>query len=93
MRLTLKGVVVALKLRPELLQDFLVDTIIDKSNPSPLAKAIFCFQALWFCVQCLERVIQIVRVIIVVGCLIALFNSVPGAFEEPSWSAYFLHIN
>ena len=35
----------------------------------------------------------IVRVIIVVGCLIALFNSVPGVFEEPSWSAYFPHIN
>ena len=32
------------------------------------------------------------RVILVVGCLIALFNSVPGVFEEPSWSAYFPHI-
>ena len=58
MRLTLKGLVVALKLRPELLQDFPVDTILDKSKASPLAKAIVCVQALWFCVQCLERLIQ-----------------------------------
>ena len=57
-RLTLKGVVVALRLRPELLQDFPVDTILDKSKASPLAKAIVCFQAVWFCVQCLERLIQ-----------------------------------
>ena len=58
MRLTLKGVVVALRLRPELLQDFPVDTIIDKSKASPLAKAIVCFQAVWFCVQCLGRIVQ-----------------------------------
>ena len=58
MRLTLKGVAVVLRLRPELLQDFLVDTIIDKSKASPLAKAIVCLQAVWFCVQCFERIIQ-----------------------------------
>ena len=33
------------------------------------------------------------RVFIVVECFIALFNSVPGVFEEPAWSAYFPHIN
>ena len=43
MRLMLKGVVVALELRPELLENFLVNTITDKSKPGPLAKAIICF--------------------------------------------------
>ena len=38
-RLTLKGVVVALRLRPELLQDFSVDAMTDESKASPLAKA------------------------------------------------------
>ena len=55
MRLTLKGVVVALRLRPELLQDFPVDAILDKSKAKPLAKAIVCFQTVWFCIKCLER--------------------------------------
>ena len=57
MRLTLKGVAVALKLRPDLLRDFPNDAILDKSKASPLAKAIVCGQALWFCLQCLGRVI------------------------------------
>ena len=43
---------------------------------------------LWVC-----SIEVVARVILVVGCLIALFNSVPGLFEEPSWSAYFPHIN
>lgn len=55
MRLTLKGVAVALRLRPELLQDFPADAILDKSKASPLAKSIVCGQALWFCLQCLGR--------------------------------------
>ena len=58
MRLTLEGVTVALKLRPELLQDFPADAILDKSKASPLAKAIVCGQALWFCLQCLGRLIS-----------------------------------
>ena len=57
-RLTLKGVSVALKLRPDLLQDLPADTILDKSKASPLAKAVVCFQAVWFCLQCLERIVQ-----------------------------------
>ena len=57
MRLTLKGVAVALKLRPDLLRDFPNDAILDKSKASPLAKAIVCGQALWFCLQCLGRVV------------------------------------
>ena len=32
------------------------------------------------------------RIFLVVDCLIALFDSLPGVFEEPSWSAYFPHI-
>ncbi len=32
------------------------------------------------------------RVFIVVECFVALFNSDPGVFEVPSWSAYFPHI-
>ena len=32
------------------------------------------------------------RIFIVVECFIALFDSVPGVFEVPSWSAYFPHI-
>lgn len=32
------------------------------------------------------------RIFIVVECFIALFNSVPGVFEVPSWSLYFPHI-
>ena len=58
MRLTLKGVAVALKLRPELLQDFPADAIFDKSKASPLTKAIVCFQALCFGLQCLGRLIS-----------------------------------
>ena len=58
MRLTLKGVAIALKLRPGLLQDFPADTILDKSKASPLAKVIVCGQTLWFCLQCLGRLIQ-----------------------------------
>lgn len=33
------------------------------------------------------------RVFILVECFIALFNSFPGVFEVPAWSAYFPHIN
>ena len=58
MRLTLKGVAVALKLRPDILRDLPTDAILDKSKASPLAKAIVCGQALWFCLQCLGRVIS-----------------------------------
>lgn len=58
MRLTLEGFVVALRLRPDLLRDSQTDAILDKSKASPLAKAIVCGQALWFCLQCLGRVLS-----------------------------------
>jgi len=32
--------------------------IKDKSNGSMLAKSIVCFQAIWFCIQCLSRISQ-----------------------------------
>ena len=34
----------------------------------------------------------IARIFLVVECFVGLFYSVPGVFEEPSWSAYFPHI-
>lgn len=58
LRLTLKGVAVAFRLRPELLQDVPIDAILDKSKAGPLAKAIVCSQALWFCLQCLARLMS-----------------------------------
>ena len=33
------------------------------------------------------------RIFLIVECFIGLFDSVPGVFEEPSWSAYVPHIN
>ncbi|KAF8855049.1 hypothetical protein BDZ45DRAFT_757801, partial [Acephala macrosclerotiorum] len=35
-----------------------VDDILDKSKASGLAKSLVCTQALWFCIQCLSRVLQ-----------------------------------
>lgn len=58
MRMTLKGVAVALTLRPDLLKDISADAILDKSKASPLAKGIVCSQAVWFCLQCLGRLIS-----------------------------------
>jgi len=58
MRLTLKGVSVALKVRPEIFEHLLVNDVLDKSKASPLAKAIVCCQALWFCLQCIGRLAE-----------------------------------
>ena len=57
MRLSIKGVSIALEVRPEMLDNFLVDDVLDKSKASPLAKAIVCCQALWFCAQCIGRLV------------------------------------
>ena len=54
-----KDVSVALSLRLELLEDFPADIILDKSKASPFAKADACFQAVWFCLQCLKRMIRL----------------------------------
>ena len=42
---------------------------------------------LFFLLQVMARIFPMVE------CFIALFDSVPGVFEEPSWSAYVPHIN
>ncbi|SPO01171.1 uncharacterized protein DNG_03918 [Cephalotrichum gorgonifer] len=44
--------------RPELIPDLPRARIEDKSKGSMLAKLLVCFQALWFCVQCLSRFAQ-----------------------------------
>ena len=56
--LTPKGVAVMLKVRPELLQSVPVTEILDKSKASPIAKALVCWQAFWFCLQCFGRLLQ-----------------------------------
>lgn len=43
---------------PHLIPDLSVQDIRDKSKADGLAKLIVCFQALWFCVQCIVRVAQ-----------------------------------
>ena len=56
--LTAKGVAVMLRVRPQLLQDISLTEILDKSKASPVTKALVCWQACWFCVQCLGRLLQ-----------------------------------
>jgi hypothetical protein len=57
MRLTLTpyGVQCIAELEPELIPNISKEDIDDKSKASGLAKTIVCFQALWFCLQCLIR--------------------------------------
>lgn len=43
---------------PELIPDIAEKHIKDKSKADSLAKFLVCLQALWFCVQCMTRVIQ-----------------------------------
>jgi hypothetical protein len=43
---------------PESIPDIPESEILDKSKASGLAKMLVCLQALWFCVQCLNRLIQ-----------------------------------
>ena len=62
MRLTPKGITIALRVRPEIIDDLLVNDVLDKSKASPLAKAIICCQALWLCLQCIGRLAQSVPV-------------------------------
>ena len=54
------------------------------------------FWFLLFC-SCVAAAVLVVtdglaRVFIVVECLLALFHSEPGVFEEPNWSVYSPHI-
>ena len=56
--LTPKGLAVMLKVRPQLLQAIPLTEILDKSKASPVTKALVCWQACWFCVQCLGRLLH-----------------------------------
>ena len=58
MRLTLKGICIALQVRPELRDHLLLNDDLDKSKASPVTKAIVCCQALWFILECIGRVAQ-----------------------------------
>jgi hypothetical protein len=44
--------------QPDLIPDISEAQIRDKSNANELAKALVCFQAIWFCVQCVCRLAQ-----------------------------------
>lgn len=43
---------------PGILPDLPESEILDKSKASTLAKSIVCLQALWFCIQCIARMLQ-----------------------------------
>ncbi|KAK5714038.1 hypothetical protein LTR15_010945 [Elasticomyces elasticus] len=58
LRLTVEGLKLMAKVDPALLPDISREAIQDKSKASPLAKTIVCLQALWFCVQCITRLVQ-----------------------------------
>lgn len=46
------------KYLPERIPNISESEILDKSKASGLAKVLVCVQALWFCIQCLNRLIQ-----------------------------------
>ena len=52
----------------------------------------FCRGACGRILLCICSINVVARIFLVGDCLIALFNYVPGVFEEPSWSAYLPHI-
>ncbi|KAK5683659.1 hypothetical protein LTS10_005193 [Elasticomyces elasticus] len=58
LRLMVEGVKLIATIDSTLLPDVSREAIQDRSKASPLAKTIVCLQALWFCVQCLTRLIQ-----------------------------------
>ena len=52
----------------------------------------FCgYGTLYFLIFCVLDALA--RILLVMECFKALFNSAPGVFDEPSWSAYVPHIN
>ncbi|KAK5746853.1 hypothetical protein LTR17_000483 [Elasticomyces elasticus] len=57
-RLTVEGLKLMTSIDLKLLPDISREAIQDKSKASPLAKTIVCLQALWFCVQCITRLVQ-----------------------------------
>lgn len=56
--LTRQAILFVAKNEPSLIPDISEAFIRDKSKADGLAKALVCFQAVWFCVQCICRVAQ-----------------------------------
>jgi len=52
----------AVRIRPALFRDLVKAEIQDKSKASNLAKAIVCFQASWFMLQCVSRLAQLLPI-------------------------------
>ncbi|TIA22046.1 hypothetical protein D6C81_03552 [Aureobasidium pullulans] len=52
------GLLYVLDKLPEVFPDLPESEILDKSKASTLAKSIVCLQALWFCIQCMARMMQ-----------------------------------
>ena len=58
MTLTWVGVRLLMKEEPHLLPQLSLSQIEDKAKANGLAKTIVCAQAIWFCLQCVTRIIQ-----------------------------------
>jgi hypothetical protein len=58
MTLTWAGVRLLMKREPHLLPQLSLEQIEDKAKANGLAKTIVCAQAIWFCLQCVTRIIQ-----------------------------------
>lgn len=58
MTLTWAGVRLLMKREAHLLPQLSLEQIEDKAKANGLAKTIVCAQAIWFCVQCVTRIIQ-----------------------------------
>lgn len=56
--LTWSGVRLLMKREPHLLPQLSLEQIEDKAKANGLAKTIVCAQAIWFCLQCVTRIIQ-----------------------------------
>jgi hypothetical protein len=58
MTLTWAGVRLLMRREPHLLPQLSLEQIKDKAKANGLAKTIVCAQAIWFCLQCVTRIIQ-----------------------------------
>jgi len=53
--LTREGILLVLRMAPQVFPDLGEAEILDKSKASTLVKTLTCLQAFWFCVQCIMR--------------------------------------
>jgi len=53
--LTREGILLVLRMAPQMFPDLSEAEILDKSKASTLVKTLTCLQAFWFCVQCIMR--------------------------------------